>query len=54
MWSQQHSQWLDLLEDPLDAVLAQYPMFFVARGVVGLTRLPILAHDDPSMHRHLC
>jgi hypothetical protein len=54
MWSQQHSQWLDLPGDPLGEVLVRYPMFFVARGVVDLTRLPILAHDDLSMHRHLC
>jgi hypothetical protein len=54
MWSQQHLQWLDLLEGPLDVVLAQHLTFYVARGVVGLTRLPTLAHGDPLVHRHLC
>jgi hypothetical protein len=29
-------------------------MIFVARDVVDLTRLPTLAHGDPSVHRHLC
>jgi hypothetical protein len=54
MWSLQHSRWLDLLEDLLDEVLARYLMFFVARGVVGLTRLPTLVHDDPLVRRPLC
>jgi hypothetical protein len=54
MWSQQHSQWLDLLEGLLDAVLAQNRMIFVARGVVDLTRLPTLVHDDPLVRRPLC
>jgi hypothetical protein len=54
MWSQQHSQWLDLLEGLLDAVPAQHLMLFVARGVVDLIRLPTLVHDGPSRHRRLC
>ena len=54
MWSQQHSQWLDLLEDLPDAVRARYLMLYVAHGVVDLTRLPTLARDDPSVHRPLC
>jgi hypothetical protein len=54
MWSLQHSRWLDLLEDLLDEVLARYLMFFVARGVVGLNRLPTLVHDDSLVRRPLC
>ena len=29
-------------------------MLYVAHGVVDLTRLPTLAHGDPSVHRLLC
>jgi hypothetical protein len=54
MWSQQHSQWLDLLEDLPDVVLARYLMLCEAHGEVDLTRLPTLVHDDPSVHRPLC
>jgi hypothetical protein len=53
MWSQQHSRWLDLLEDLLDVGLARHLMIFVAHDVVGLTRLSLLVHDGPWVHRPL-
>jgi hypothetical protein len=53
MWSQQHSQWLDLLEGLLDEVLARYLRFFVAHDVVDPTLQPTLVHDDPLVHRPL-
>ena len=54
MWSQQHSQWLDLLEGLLDVGCARHPTFFAARGVGGLTRRLILVRGDLLVHRLLC